>query len=465
MLVLFSAPLMARRPVIPPASPLQWDELARAAERRARERYKAGARRRPWDLLRGPFGFLRRWLLGLGILRGWEGLRDSWLGGRADAEEASWLERFEREIGGGAPRGHVSEALRDAGRRTVVGIASALLPRPRAEVPPMASIRKVLVIRTDERVGNQILTTPLLRALKLGIPHAELHLLASARKASVVLNRRVDRVIPFEKRLAFRRPWRLVALLRGLRRERYDVVVEAGHWSGASLTALLLARLAHGRIVVGHDRQDSDHFLSHPVQHDPANEAEVPAKLELLRPLGLLPRGLAPETELGSDTVPARALLESLGLAPGFALLNPGARLADRRWPPASYVAVARGLSARGLGVLVVWGPGEEPLARAIAQASGASLAPATDLALLAGLLRLARLCVSNNTGPMHLSVAAGTPTVGVFLSADAARWKHLLPIFEAAEPAGEGDAEAVLAACDRLLQRTAAAGGRPPSC
>jgi heptosyltransferase-3 len=464
VLVLFSAPLMARRPVIPPTS-LQWDELARAAERRARERYRAGVRTRPWDLLRGPLGFLRRWLLGLGILRGWEGLRDSWFGARADAEEVRWLGRLEREIGGGAPRGPVSEALRNAGRRLVVGTASLLLPRPKADVPPLASVRKVLVIRTDERVGNQVLTTPLLRALKLGIPHAELHLLASARKASVVANRHVDRVVPFEKRLAFRRPWTLVALLRDLRHERYDVVVEAGHWSGASLTALLLARLVRGRVVVGHDRQDSDRFLSHPVQHDPANEVEIPAKLELLRPLGLLPCGLEPETELGSDTGPARAVLASLGLAPGLALLNPGARLADRRWPPTSYAAVARGLAARGLGVLVAWGPGEEPLARAIAQASGTRLAPPTDLALLAGLLRLARLCVSNNTGPMHLSVAVGTPTVGVFLSADATRWKHLLPIFEVAEPGSDEDAEAVLAACDRLLQRTAAAGDEPPPC
>ncbi len=452
---------MAARQVIRCASP-QWPELALTAERRARERYRVGARRRPWDFLQGPLGFLRRWLLGLGILRGWTGLRDAWLGARADAEEARWLGKLEREIGGGAPRGPVSEALRDAGRRLVVWAAGALLPRPRGEAPPLAAIHKVLVIRTDERVGNQLLTTPLLRALKLGVPHAELHLLASAHRASVIVSRHVDRVIPFEKRLAFRRPWRLAALLRGLRRERYDLVVEAGHWSGASLTALLLARLVRGGIVVGHDRQDSDRFLSHPVRHDPANDVEVQAKLELLRPLGLLPRGLEPETELGSDTGPARALLASLDLAPGFALLNPGARLADRRWPPTSYAAVARELVARGLAVLVVWGPGEEPLARAIAQASGARLAPPTDLALLAGLLRLARLCVSNNTGPMHLSVAVGTPTVGVFLSGDAARWRHLLPVFEPAEPSSDADASAVLAACDRLLQRTAAAGNEP---
>jgi ADP-heptose:LPS heptosyltransferase len=349
----------------------------------------------------------------------------------------------------------VRERLRGLGRAFVVRLATLLFPTPRAALPPLASIRRVLVIRADERVGNQLLTTPLLRALKLGLPAAEVHLLAAARQAGVVATGHVDLVIPFEKRALFRRPWRFLALLRSLRRARYDVVIEAAHWSGYSLTASLLARvLSAGGAVVGHDRGESARFLSHPVRHDPSNGNEVRAKLELLRPFGLSPRGLEPETELGRDPAPARALLATLRLAGPLAVLNPGARMADRRWPPEAHADVARGLLARGLSVLVVWGPGEEPLARAVAEGSGAALAPATDLPLLAGLLREAALCVSNNSGPMHLAVAVGTPTVGVFLSGDAARWGHELPSFTAAEP-GPGDgAGAVLAACDRLLGR-----------
>ena len=341
--------------------------------------------------------------------------------------------------------------------RLAGGSSSRLPPRsfrPRAgRYRPGPSLRKLLVIRSDERVGNQLLTTPLLRALAEGLPHVELHLLAAARQSGVVASRHVQRVIPFEKRLAFRRPWRLVALLRALRREGYDAVIEAGHWSGFSLTASLLARVAAGGgAVVGHLRGESARFLSHAVPHDPANENEVRAKLELLRPFGLLPRGLAPETELGSEPGPAEPIMAAAGVVGDFAVLNPGARMANRRWPPEAHATVARGLAARGLEVLVVWGPGEEALARAVAQGSGARLAPATDLRQLAAILRRARLCVSNNSGPMHLAVAVGTPTVGVFLSGDARRWRHDLPSFEAAEPRGEEDAGAVLAACDLLL-------------
>jgi ADP-heptose:LPS heptosyltransferase/glycosyltransferase involved in cell wall biosynthesis len=428
-------------------------KLARDAERVSRERFRAGKRFHAWQLLRWPAGFAKRYLVRLGFLDGLAGLQLALLYARYDLDKALWLRRIERELGGAQARSRPADRARDLLRALEIHLLALLFPRPRGALPPLPDVRRVLVIRPDERVGNQLLTTPLLRALKLGLPHAELHLLAPARQATVVSSRHVDRVLPFEKRLLFRRPWRFLAELRALRRTGYDAVVEAGHWSGFSVTASLLARLVGGRgVVVGHDRGESRRFLSHAVAHDPANVNEVRAKLELLRPLGLLPQGLAPETELGQDPAPARAALAAAGVRGPYAVLNPGARMADRRWSPAAHAAVARGLVARGLEVLVVWGPGEEPLARAVGQGSEARVAPATDLEELAGLVRGAQLCVSNNSGPMHLAVAVGTPTVGVFLSGDAARWGHDLPGFAAAEPRGEDDAAAVLAACDRLL-------------
>jgi heptosyltransferase-3 len=335
----------------------------------------------------------------------------------------------------------------------VLALANALFPRPITALPERQQIRKLLVIRTDERVGNQLLTTPLLRALKLGLPAAELHLLAP-RQGKAIAPPHVDRLWLWQKRDAFRAPHRFVGLLRALRRERFDVVVEAGHWSAFPLTAVLVARLVGGRVTIGHDRGESARFLSHPVPHDPANSSEVPAKLELLAPLGLAGRGLELETGLGLDPAPARELLATAGLAGRpYAVLNPGARLADRRWPPEPYAEVARGLTSRGLSVLVVWGPGEEPIAREIAALSGATLAPATDLALLAGIMRSARLVVTNNSGPMHLAAAVGAPTVGVFFSGDSARWGHGVPTFAAAEVHSTADHAMVLAACDRLLK------------
>jgi ADP-heptose:LPS heptosyltransferase len=338
----------------------------------------------------------------------------------------------------------------------VLGLANLLLPRPRGRIPESGDLRRVLVVRLDERVGNQLLTTPLLRALKLGLPASEIHLLAP-RQGHLVACPHVDRAILWQKRDAFRAPVRFVKGLFALRRARYDVVIEAGHWSSFSLTASVVARFVSTRrgAVVGHDRGAADHFLSHPVPHDPSVVSEVPAKLELIRPFGFPARGLEPETGLGQEEgASADTLLGSLGLGgKPLAVVNPGARFADRRWSPSSYAAVCRGLSSRGFAPLVVWGPGEDTLAREIAAGAGVVLAPATGLGLLAALMRRARLVVSNNSGPMHLAVALGRPTVGVFFRNDAARWGHDLPTFAAASIRGD-DAEAVLEACDRLLPR-----------
>jgi ADP-heptose:LPS heptosyltransferase len=367
-------------------------------------------------------------------------------------DERAHREALEAALARGRPRGAAARRLRDVGRRLVVRLAAVVFPRPAPELPPREAIRKVLVVRTDERVGNQLLTTPLLRALKLGLPGAELHLLAP-RQAKAIAPPHLDRLWLWQKRDAFRAPHRFLALLRDLRRERFDVVVDASHWQAFSLTAVFLARLVGGRATVGHDRGEASWFLTRAVPHDPAHASEIPAKLELLAPLGLPDRGLAPETGLGADPAPPRALLAAAGIAGRpFAVLNPGARLADRRWPPAPYAEVARGLAARGLAVLVVWGPGEEPIAREIAALSGTTLAPPTDLALLAGLMRAARLVVTNNSGPMHLAAAVGAPTVGVFFRGDSERWGHRVPTFAAAEVRSDADAPAVLAACDRLL-------------
>jgi heptosyltransferase I len=108
-----------------------------------------------------------------------------------------------------------------------------------------------------------------------------------------------------------------------------------------------------------------------------------------------------------------------------FALINPGAAWPNKRWPPARYGEVCAFLrDVRGLQPFVLWGPGEEPLAQDVVDASSgaARVAPPTKLADLLELSRAATLMVSGDTGPLHIATAAGTPTVGIFGPTDPAR-------------------------------------------
>jgi ADP-heptose:LPS heptosyltransferase len=109
-----------------------------------------------------------------------------------------------------------------------------------------------------------------------------------------------------------------------------------------------------------------------------------------------------------------------------YAVVNPGGRLGFRRVAPAVFAAAAQALLERGVTPVVTWGPGEEALVdEVLSGCPGAVRAPATTIDQLAALMRGAQVTVCNNTGPMHLAVAVGCPTVAFFLHMEMARWGH----------------------------------------
>lgn len=145
----------------------------------------------------------------------------------------------------------------------------------------------------------------------------------------------------------------------------------------------------------------------------------VDRHLEVLPALGIKP---GPARFWAPAGVPATvaAFLEAHDLVPGrFLILNPGAGWPEKCWPVARWAQLAGALAARpALPVVVTWGgAAEQALARAVVDQGGEKciIAPATDLPELWGLLAAAGLVVAADTGPLHMAVAAGTPTVALF--------------------------------------------------
>jgi heptosyltransferase-3 len=332
--------------------------------------------------------------------------------------------------------------------RVIARLASWLLPVPAAP-PALEEIHSVLVVRTDDRVGNALLTIPLVRALQSALPQARVDLLLAAGRARVAEGLPHLDVVRFDKRAG---PLGYLRLLRRLR-SSYDVVIDAAHWHAFSLTSALLSRWAARRWVIGADRGPAELMYGGVSELPPPGTFEVAAKMLLAWPLGL--RLLAPplETALGRGVSPVEGR---------FAALNPGARKQDHRWPASRFGSFARKLGhLHGLQSFVFWGPGEEELAREVVLAAGgaAELAPPTDLDELAAAFRAAALVVTNDTGPMHLAVACGAAVAAVFIDPMGLRWAHPGPRFEAVLAAA--DETALLAAAGRLLD-TAPAPDQP---
>jgi ADP-heptose:LPS heptosyltransferase len=328
--------------------------------------------------------------------------------------------------------------------RAAARLASMLLPlggaRPRPE-----EIRRALVVRTDDRVGNALLTIPLVRALQRALPQAQVDLLLAGNRAAVAEGLPRISIVRFDKQDSFLHPIRFALFLRRLRKANYDLVIDAAHWHSYSLTSALLSRWAARRWVIGHDRIPQS-LYSETIPVPAPGTPEITAKASLAGAVDVP----AMETALGRGKSPVQGR---------FALLNPGARKSDHRWPAAQFGALARALQERfRLSSVMFWGPGEEPIASEAVQASGgaARLAPPTDLDELAAAMRASALVVTNDSGPMHLAVACGAPVVALFLDEAGLRWAHPGSGFAAVvAPSG---VEPVVAAAARLLDRAQAA-------
>ena len=108
-----------------------------------------------------------------------------------------------------------------------------------------------------------------------------------------------------------------------------------------------------------------------------------------------------------------------------YAVIHPGSVMSTKRWEPARFGAVASGLAARGLTIVVTSGPGEESFAGEVARRIDESvILLSLSIPQLAELIRGAKIYVGNDSGPMHLAAAVGTPTIAAWGSSDSRRWR-----------------------------------------
>lgn len=326
------------------------------------------------------------------------------------------------------------KAVERAGRRALLRLvawAAGSVPTPVAL--PRHRPPRLLVVRLDQRLGNLLLTTPLLLSLARRYPGCQLDLVCYGPNAVLL------RELPFVGEVYDFAKWRLWGLrgalqvVRTLRRRGYDAALDAANPSHPSLTQALLVRASGAAARIGYDRRGFGPLYTAPVAlpHDvEAHEHEVALRLRLLAPLGDGPvvHTMAVAPPWPSTSPHVVSFLEAMGTLP-YVVVNLGARLARKRLRAADYAMVANVCTALGLKPLLVWGPRERHLlAPVLRLATDAVAAPPTDLRDLACLLRGANAVVSADSGPMHLAVALGRPTCGLFVTTSPRRYGHARP-------------------------------------
>lgn len=293
---------------------------------------------------------------------------------------------------------------------------------------------RILVVRAGD-MGDALLVTPMLRALRARYPAARIDLLASDA-AGTILGEcpHVDSIYMLPARLTATSA-RLAVSLRG---NRYDAVIFANHLTLPSgwRWRRALAALIGAPLTVGLDNGHGGFLRLGIPDHGFGAMHEVEYALALAAALdaNLAPNARAPRlADLGwSDIRP-------MPMAPGSAphvILHPGAgeySLA-RRWPAARYVQLARALRLEfGAQVTLVGGPEERDLAASIIKALGApawasDAAGATSPRRLAEILTSGQLFAGNDSLPMHLATAAGIRVIAIFGPSNARAWGPYAP-------------------------------------
>lgn len=326
---------------------------------------------------------------------------------------------------------------------------------------------RILVVKLAD-IGDVLTVTPALRALRECLPDTHTSVLATPGSAVALRGLpTIDEIVLFDK-FRYDRPWDALRpanlraawrFYRSLRAERFDAVLTLHHlttrWGALKYAALALASGARQRLGLDNGR---GWFLTARVpdrgfgaMHEVDYWLQVAALLGAQCSRRRMEIAICDDDRLWASTALAPALAAA-ALDPSplvrqsdiqnreseisnrLVALHPGSGgyILSRRWPPERFAAVADRLAERyGAHIVLVGGPGEEPLARAVAAAMrhrSLDLSGQTSITQLGALLERCMLFVGADSGVMHVAVAASAPVVALFGPTNEAAWGPYTP-------------------------------------
>jgi predicted lipopolysaccharide heptosyltransferase III len=289
-----------------------------------------------------------------------------------------------------------------------------------------SSVRKVLVIRLRS-IGDTVLTTPSLVALRRFLPHTSIDILLEDWVAPVLDGSPlVDRVISIPRHSNAAR----ARIARDLHRTGYDVVYNLH----GGTTATLLARASGARQRVGYAHYQYARLHNH-LAPSPQKIWSRPTLHSAEQQLALIgwtgvPVSDRPATQLAVTEKAARSVAAKLAAheidEEPVALIHPAAAFETKQWPSENFARVIDEVAARGLQPVVIVAPKEKQVLDSVVQQTSARVIGLTDLSLpeVTALAARSQLFVGNDSGIAHMAAAVNTPCVVVFGSSNVAHWR-----------------------------------------
>lgn len=339
-------------------------------------------------------------------------------------------------------------------------------------------VRKLLVIRLRS-IGDTVLTTPSLVALRRFLPHTSIDILLEDWVAPVLDGSPlVDRVISISRHSNAAR----ARVARDLHRTGYDVVYNLH----GGTTATFLARASGATHRVGYAHYQYARLYNH-IAPSPQEIWSRPTLHSVEQQLALIgwtgvPVSDRPATQLAVTEKAARSVSAKLAAHNIYdeplAMIHPAAAFETKQWPAENFARVIDEVAVRGLRPVVIVAPKEKQILDSVVQGSSARVIGFNDLCLpeVTALAARAQLFVGNDSGIAHMAAAVNIPCVVVFGSSNVAHWRpwttnkhevvreemkcqpchgYFCAEFERPECILRIPVERVVAAIDRLMRET----------
>ena len=278
-------------------------------------------------------------------------------------------------------------------------------------------INRILIIRLAP-LGETVLTTPVIRALRQHFTEAYIaYMVAPTREDLVLANPHLNEVITYQSSVP--------KLVYQLIQRKFDMAVVLQ----PTFRLVLLTFLAKIPFRVGFETNFGGKRLLHASVPNNTSQHETQRYLDVVRGIGIEVADDEPEVfvdEAGKDW--CNDFLERRNLYDGRPIigLNPGAGTSYRRWSVGNFAITADMLNdAYDTHTIITTGPNEHELALQVKKQMKHSPTIVDNVSpmQLAAFLQKCDLYISNDTGPMHLSIAVKTPTIALFGGSNPTQW------------------------------------------
>ncbi|MBD3379907.1 MAG: lipopolysaccharide heptosyltransferase II [Candidatus Omnitrophica bacterium] len=283
--------------------------------------------------------------------------------------------------------------------------------------------KRILIARTD-RIGDVVLSTPVIRQLRKNYPDAYISFMVQSGNRDLVANNPdLDEVITLDRRGSEKGFRGIFRFSRMIRRKKFDTAI-ALHPTNRVHLLFFLAGIP---VRIGYDRKMA-FLLTRKIRHDKHlfGEHESVSTLKLMRDAGFAVdiEDISPYVESSAkDRDSVDSVFRDLGISESPVAVHPGASCPSKRWDPDGFAEVSEVLRKKyGKDIVLIGGDETMEISRSIASSSKEKLIDLTGALRLGELAEfLSRCCVlvSNDSGPVHVAAAVNTPCVVIFGRSD----------------------------------------------